>query len=423
MKLNNTFLFPDAAEGTLTSTAPVKTVTSTVGSSSTAASKFKPQVAKEPPKEILAMNFDMDDAPKDMSGSTAHTEVTTIGKSGAEQRATEAASTATEEKQSEIKGEKKEEKIPSFLKASKEEVTTQKKDEKKEDAKVTDEPIGHKIAEKKASTDTFDYSSYAPQEVTYLKNMSREAREFTSKLLKEHKDLSKLKDSTYLQHENAFMLDPQYNQLQNQAQQAQIESSYWNQQLMACKAGKKVRMLTGYDKDGRLQQSEEMNPSDELEEKLRMCVHQTNNIGSNVRAQLNDYPAKYRNQVNNDLQIIKGVSKQKFAWVADPKLLDYSLTMRDGSEKTLKKIKEENTNYWPAYLRNHPAVEAFANVMVALAYQDAELREAQAGKSVAETKTKEVERGEPSSTSKPASMGDVIGGIREFDMKDAPDGL
>ena len=336
-----------------------------------------------------------------------------------------------EPKKEEVKviPEKKDEKLPSYLKApipKKEEVKEEKKEAPvKTEVKTGTGKIGEKLLEqKKGSTDTFDYSKFAPQEVTYLKNMSREAREFTGKLIQEHKEFSKAKDGLYLQHPNAYTLSPEYTQINNQANQATAEARYWEHQLELCKEGKEVRDFTGYDpKTGEALFSQPIKPNNAIEEKLRMNVHTCMQAAGGLRSQLQQFPQRFQGQIKQDMHVIEQEKKNRFAWYNNPEILDMSIVQPDGSERVLKDIKSGFTNLWPAYMRNDPRTEVAGDLMVALAILQAELHEANGGKKTAETKVEEQKRVEPSSSVKPAAELETIGGVREFSSKDAPDGL
>lgn len=283
---------------------------------------------------------------------------------------------------------------------------------------------GVKTPDKAGTKDSFDYSKYSPQQVTYLKNMSREAREFTANLIKETTELGKLKDSNYLQHPEAYVLDPAYRELTSTVENMSNEARHWQEQLMLCKSGKPVRDIQGYDKNGKLVMGPEIPPSDEVEEKLRMNVSQAHNSINSIQGQLKDYPNKYSSRVKGDMAAIENHRNSIFEWNKNPELLEYSVEMEDGSDKSIKSIRDDYVNMWPQYMRNDPRTKAGGDLMASLVLVKAELRELSKSKSIATTKQSEKERVEPNSTTKPAPKNSQeINGVKEFSSKDMPSGL
>ena len=268
-----------------------------------------------------------------------------------------------------------------------------KKDEpvkvdKKPDIITPVKPEGH---------DAFDYSSFTPQEQITLKNMSRQSREYTANLIKENKQLAALKDSTYLQHEQGYTLSPEYQEIQQRNYLAQTEAKCWERALLKIKAGKKFQDIVGFDqKTGQPVMGAEKDPSDQdeirISNNLTLCsqyVGQYNNV-------LQTYSQRFRQQVQSDLQAIEQTQKERFAWVADPKLLEYSINI-DGTDKKVKDIKSDFKNILPIYRQNDVLADVASNLFVAMVIQGAELKEARNEQQIAEIKKQEAVRAEPSS--------------------------
>ena len=163
----------------------------------------RPQMPTEPTAEAKAMDFKIDPSVFDSGGDSTITidgkeikeEKPVIG--GVEKKAQDTPVAA--EKKVEVKVEPKKEDKKSVLKAPEEE----KKVEEKSQPKVAEQVAGVKkevikpitpVKESK-SEDKFDYTKYAPQEVTNMKNMSAQSREAYAKLIDENKSLSSLKDA------------------------------------------------------------------------------------------------------------------------------------------------------------------------------------------------------------------------------------
>lgn len=325
--------------------------------------------------------------------------------------------TAVKEDNKESRAPTKEESngLPSFLKPPK---------SAEDKAKEAIAPTAKKevIAKgKEEGKDTFDYSGFSASEVTNLKNMSRQSREFTSSLIKENKELAKLKDGTYLQHPQAYVLSPEFNNMNMEYNQVNQEYQHWRQQLALSKEGKKVRDITGWSKDGKLVVGEEVEPNENIEEQLRMQMHRSLSMADGMRSKITDYPNRYKTQITNDMQGIQQERRNRFAWVADPKILDYSVELAGKGEVTLKKMKDDFLAVWPPYLREDAGVQTSADMFLAMVLQGKELEELKASKQVAETKLDEASLVEPSSRIKPGGEIKTINGVKEFSMQGMPE--
>ena len=334
--------------------------------------------------------------------------------------------------QKEEKVEKKEEKVETALKASKEDKVAEEKVEKKEEKKEVSilkpptkgeekkeaAPAKGKIIElpQKGEKVTRDYSGFSDAEVTHLKQMSDGAYKFTTELLKERKELSKLKDTTYLQDPQAYRLDPRFQKLQVDKHYAQKEADHWRNQIALIKEGKPWREIVGFDdKTGAPQFGPERSATPQDEEAVRLAMNQCFGTVSQLDAQGQQYVSKYKEAINSDMQAIDTVMKERFSWEADPKLLDYTISV-DGGERSVRQIRQDIASVFPVYMQNHPAVRASGNLMVALMVAQAELASLKGAAAVTAIKEDEQEEVEPTSEHKPKNggKGKAIHGVVEF---------
>lgn len=261
------------------------------------------------------------------------------------------------------------------------------------------------LGEKKQEQEPIDYSKFSQDEVRELKQMSNQAKVFTAKLIEENRDLKKVKDSTYLQHEEAYVLDPGFKETQAGAYLAQTEAQAWENALIAIKDGNPFVQPIGRDpKTGALIFSKEMQADTRDELRISQNLQACLNEYRNRTGQLQQYPVRYKQQIQQDLQVISDVRKSMFAWQADPKLMEFSIPTENGDKK-VKEIIGDFKNKFPAYMRSHPAVDAAADLMCALVYRTAELNEALKGKGAAEIKEDEARRAEPSSDARETGAG------------------
>jgi hypothetical protein len=380
-----------------------------------------PEMPSEPPKEVKEMTFTYDPnfANKGVGDSVVsidHKEVKTDSaevKKDNEKPELVIKSPTDDKKVEEIKKEepKKDEKKEEVKKDEPKSVLKAPTEVKKEDAKVEDKskeqeksgsikPITP-VKEHKDGQDAFDYTGFTPQEQINLKNMSRQSREYAANLIKENKGLAALREATYLQHDQGYTLSPEYQQLQSKGYFAQTEGQCWEQALLAIKAAKKFRDITGFDKNGKPVLSEEREPSDADEIRIAGNLSACTNAVQQIGGQLQTFPQRFKQQIQSDLQAVEAVRKERFAWVADPKLLEYSVNVEGSGDKKLKDIKSDFKSMLPIYWQSSPIAEVASDLFVAMIIQGAELREAKNGQTVAQIKNDELKRGEPSSDTQP----------------------
>lgn len=265
-----------------------------------------------------------------------------------------------------------------------------------------------------------DYTGFSTEEVSAFKQMSNEAFALSSKVIKENRELKKLEGSTYLQHEHAYILDPEFQQTNVRAQRVRSEAEHWRQQLVLADAGKAIKPIRGWDnRTGQMVLGEDIQPNAGLIEDIRSNFNTCQNMGGQLAQQLEGFPQKYSSRIKEDTQAVEHEIKTRFAWEADPKLMDHTLSVEfeDGPrELSLKQIKEDFTGLFPPYLRQSLGVRVAANMMIALKIQDAQLKQFQAGAQVQETLKEERRLGEPTSEVRPAAQatGKAVNGVTEF---------
>jgi hypothetical protein len=358
-----------------------------------------PQMPQEPTKEMKEMSFKLDstllnndgdgtvvtnDKGEELKITPPETVIATPDKK-VEERAEE----KVKEKVEEVKVEEKP-KAPILKPPAGE---PEKLETVKKDSKLPIKPITP-VKEKSSVEDTFDYSKFSPQEVVNLKNMSRQSREYVAKLIEENKNLQPLKDSTYLQHEHGYTLSPDFQELQQKTFRARLEGECWEQALLNIKAGKAFQDIVGFDKNGNAVLGEEKQPTDRDELRISSNLTACSQAIQQMNGELQTFPQQFQQRIQQDLRVIDDVQKEKFAWVADPKLLEYSVNVEGQGDKKVKDIKNDFKSMFPPYLANSPAVDIASNLIVALVIQGEELREARKGQQVETIKRQEVSRGE-----------------------------
>jgi hypothetical protein len=383
----------------------------------TAGKNLTPSLPKEPPKELKEMTFTT--PPMEMMGEAQGT----LKIDGTEVKTDPAPVT---EQKVEPKTEEKVEAPKKEVKTEPTSVIKPPKEEKKVDTKVA--PT-EKVAEqkttsslitppgkKKEETDTFDYSKYTPQEVTNLKNMSRQSREYVAKMIDENKQLASLKDSTYLQHEAAYTLNPDYQTLQVKTYRAQIEGQAWEQALLDIKAGKDYQEITGFNNQGQpIFQTRKPTDRDEIRvnNNLSACINATRQFNN----ELQQFPNQFKQRIQQDQQAIQQYEKEHFAWVAQPELLEHTIEVEGVGDRKIKDIISDVKNMFPIYDRSSTGARIAAHLAVGLMIRNAELKEARNGKQIENIVSQEEQHIEPSSDNRDTGKSSANGNIpKDFQL-------
>ena len=265
-------------------------------------------------------------------------------------------------------------------------------------------PIAPPLPKDHKDTDTFDYAPYSPEQVNHLKNMSRTAREAYGKLVQENKELAKLKDASYLQHEQGYLLHPEFQQIRQRDRSVRIEGKAWEQALLDIKAGKPFREINGFDAHGNPTFANERVATDadeiRIQNNLQLCIQAAQQTGTQVQ----QFPERYKSQINQDLQTINNERANRFAWVTNPEILNHTVEVEGRGQVKVADVRNEIKGMMPTYMRAHPLADWVSDLVVALQIRNAELREATNGKVIAEIKNDEVRRGEPSSGASPKAL-------------------
>jgi len=391
------------------SPAPASSVNTPSRPASTAPSRATAPTAKPPTAEAMAVKFDSADADDlDIPGYTP--EDASTGKTVETAKPTPA----------------KETPLPV---ESARQVGTQVEPSVKPADKIVETPakvnplLGEPV---KPSDKTRDYTGFSPEEVTQLKQMSNTAFDFSAKIIKENKELAKLKDSTYLQSPEAYRLDPAYTKAAEDVDYLRAEAQIWKNQLVNIKTGKEWSPLLGWDKSGKPVFDTKRAPGEMDEEDVRSRMQQCEGSAQQMAGQLQQMQQSYANRVATDNSAIDEVQKSKFSWVADPALAEKTVTIPNLGERSIKQITNDFKELLPAYHRGSKLAELGANMFAALQVYASEIRNLQAQLQITETKRADALRAEPTSSDKPANAGGGVakskfGGPASFDLGGLPD--
>jgi len=300
--------------------------------------------------------------------------------------------------------------------------TTTKQTETKQQEPSLLKPLLEKTTPEKVSKQPArDYTGFTDDEVKRLKSMSNEAFDYMAPILKQRKELEALKDTSYLQHPQAYTLHPEYQKVQAEAQYARTEAQAWQEQLVKIKQGEEWSPLVGVDpKTGKFIYGDKRQPTVQDEEMVRLSMTKCMQHGQNAEDQIRQLPNQFQSIVQRDLTGINQERAKRFDWVANPELLKHELEIDGVGKKQIADIRNDFIGLFPPYQRNTPGVDVAADLFVAMQIYATRLKQAEGGKAIAETLKKEATRVEPSGSIRPRKTANSKFGVTEFDLEGLP---
>ena len=287
-------------------------------------------------------------------------------------------------------------------------------------AKTEEVPKGPLVPKSKVAAQEFDYSGFTQEEAVALKQMSTGARDFTIKLLKERKELASQTGGSYLQHPDAYVLDPQFNALNEDVTYAEKEAMHWQEQLIKAQNGEKWRPVEKWDARGNPILGAEQMPTVQAIEQMRMYMNKCNIFADQKRNQLQAFATNYKQRIQQDTNTIQSERARRFGWVADPKIMESTLVVEDGSEQTVAQVRNTLINLFPPYMRKETGVQVAADLFAAFQIIQQELREAKTTGAVVQQKVADTVRAEPTtqraSSAAAQGGGKVVNGVKEFSL-------
>ncbi len=284
-------------------------------------------------------------------------------------------------------------------------------------------PKGPLVPKPKVAAQEFDYSGFTPEEANALKQMSTGARDFTIKILKERKELASQTGGTYLQHPDAYVLDPQFSVLNEDVTFAEKEARHWQEQLVKAQNGEKWQPVEKWDAKGNPILGPEQMPSVPAIEQMRTYMNKCIMVADHKRNELQQFAGHYKARIQQDANNIQQERARRFGWVADPKIMESTLTVEDGSEKSVAEVRNTLVNLFPPYMRKELGVQVAADLFAAFQIIQQELREAKTTGAVVQQKVADTVRAEPTTHRGGAASdvgGKVVNGVKEFSLQNSP---
>lgn len=281
---------------------------------------------------------------------------------------------------------------------------------------LTDGPIT--AAPKGAEGVPFDYTGFTDMQVQHLKKMSNEAREYAVSVIKENRELSKLKGGEFLQHPEAYTLSPEFRELREQSFYAGQEAMHWEEQLIKIRAGQEWQNIS-YDPNGKMVVGPLQKPDGRIELRVQEALMKCRSVAERAEHSAQQLQTQYGERVKQDAAAINTIRAQSFGWVADPKGLEQKVDIGGGKEKTVKQIREDFLSMVPLYLRDTVGFQVAADCFAGIQIYGQTIRALESETKIAQIKTEEVRRAEPSATERPQTGG-AVNGIKEFSLAGMP---
>jgi len=267
-----------------------------------------------------------------------------------------------------------------------------------------------------------DYSMFEPNEVEAAKKCSNEAFSLIQKLKKQSKEST---DGLFLQHPEAYMTHPKFKEQQTNVVFAKRETQYWFQQLENINNGQPWRALERWDEKGNPVLGPELPANANNAEIVRKAAYQVADQTQRMEGELNNFGKEYKQIIERDFNSIEQECKSKFMWEKDPTMLDSTLTYIENGqpiERSLKRIKTDLTNLFPAYMRNHPATRVAVNTLIAMQIQGKLMEELQGQLAVKSIIKDEEGKVEPGGSKRPEQKKGMLNGIPDMmSVKDMPE--
>lgn len=321
-----------------------------------------------------------------------------------------------------VDGEKKVEAQPTAPTApqKKEEPAAPKKDEPVQPRQII--PKG----KNQPQTKEFDYSPFTPEEAAELKQMSTTARDFTVKLLKERKELSSQAGGQYLQHPDAYVLDPSFTALNEDRTYAVKEAQYWEQQLMLIKQGKPWKPVEKWDAKGNPVTGAERPANEQSEIMVQRFMNEAYGVAQAKNNELQQFTSTYKQRVTQDMANIQAERAKRFGWVANPEILKATFVNDAGQEVTVEQCRDHLINMFPPYMRKELGVQVAADMFVAFQVQAEEMRNGGSVQQKQVETQRETFRAEPTGGKGGAAIqtnvagGKPVGAVKTFSIEGMP---
>ncbi len=196
-------------------------------------------------------------------------------------------------------------------------------------------------------------------------------------LKKQHEQISK---ESYYENPEAYQLAPEYQANTQNLQIIDKEITHWKQQLVAIQNGQKWSALVGYDKEGRPQFANDLEPSAEAAEDIREAILKAHLIKGDLSNKVNTIKSTFSQQHKGYINGIQAIEKEIF---------------KNVDQETLNRVVAKKITLFPEHRRGVPEVQIIAKLLAVLDGFQLMLNEKSAATTTAEAKTRTAVNGGP----------------------------
>jgi hypothetical protein len=262
-----------------------------------------------------------------------------------------------------------------------------------------------------------DYSKYPEEIAKYLKKVNnwsfaglskyigdlQEAKQsaeterdsFKSKIEENAKDYP----STFYEHENAYVVSPKFQEINQNLSRAQYEANHYREQLSLINAKKPWKIIEGYSKDGTPVFSPAYQPSEQAKLDITNAVLEANQLARTYQTEAGNFANSFATSYKQSVSDLTNKQAQFFDWVKDPKKESELKVKVGGKEVPIKDLKTNFKGLLGPQFSSSPLTDVSANLFVALQIYGAKIAELESKLGNKQAAIKEARLSEPNTAS------------------------
>lgn len=225
----------------------------------------------------------------------------------------------------------------------------------------------------------------------------KKSQEILTKLQEENEQL---KGSHFFEHEGAWTLTPEYQELAQANTRIANEVDFWQQQLASILGGNPHKVLE-LDENGKVVVSKEQESTPEAHALVLRQLNKAQLIQNQLASRFNEFSTQFKTKHSDYINGLKGVESRIFKGV-DP------VKLETAASKELE--------HFPAHVRGKPEVKLLAKSLVLIQGLVTQINKLQAGNSASAIKSKTASSSGPAgvASSGAAKEGTVKAVLDEF---------
>lgn len=261
-----------------------------------------------------------------------------------------------------------------------------------------------------------DYSKYTQEQQVVLKQMSNEAFEFTTKQMEQAQLAAQ---HSFLQNPQAYILNPEYQRLNEDAYFLKQEASIHTDNLRKIVAGEEWTPLRGFTKEGQPVYDPKRAPTTMDAENVRMALMTASNSVGQVEARMTQFSSGYKQMISQGDQVLQAKRAEVFSWAADPKIMDQNIKV-DGKDIPFRQVHDFIKGMLPPWYQNLSITPLLGDLWVAFKLEQQKNADLSAQNGVVQTKIIEAGKVEPTSQRQELPTATATNGMpSKFSLADA----